>query len=597
MRLAIATLVAALAVVWAGAPVAAAPPKPIPLHSGWEVRPADGGTWQPARVPSSFHPLARAEDVAGERRVYRLRFEAPDVEGYGWAVRFEQVRRRATVSLNGRRIGGSVDPYGAFEVPARGLRPGRPNRLEVLVDSRRDPRFPEGWWNWGGIVRPVTLVPVGAARIRDLGLMPDVHCSGPARDCEASLLLDGVLDPLPGAAAGVDARPRLTVALRSPAGRLTRRSFDIEGSRAGRRRVRVQFAVPAPRLWSPERPRLYRARVALSYGGRVVQVERRRIGLRSVDVRGGMLLLNNRPVQLRGASIHEDFPGRGPALGPRQMDTIVRELTELGANVTRAHYPLDERLLRRLDAAGIMVYNQAPIWQRDRNRKLRRSIDRRRAVDQVRRAVISARSHPSTIVHSVANELAFAPDGRPDTPRFVTAAIAAARDLDPLLPVAIDLKTRTWLERQETYAQADVIGINQYFGWYPWNPDFADLEPFLARMRAHYPEQALVMTEFGAEGRPDMAGAPADVKGSYAFQAEHVARTMDLVDRLPFMSGAIHWTLREFEIWPGWRGGAVPGDGPNDDVRHHKGVLTYHGERKPAWQVLRDRFARTPLYP
>ena len=74
----------------------------------------------------------------------------------------------------------------------------------------------------------------------------------------------------------------------------------------------------------------------------------------------------------------------------------------------------------------------------------------------------------------------------------------------------------------------------------------------------------------------------------------HVARTLDLVDRLPFMNGAIHWTLREFEIYPGWRGGAV--NGPGDNTRHHKGLLTYNGGKKPAWSAVRERFLRTPLY-
>ena len=163
-------------------------------------------------------------------------------------------------------------------------------------------------------------------------------------------------------------------------------------------------------------------------------------------------------------------------------------------------------------------------------------------------------------------------------------------------PGAVDIKTRAYLPRQRTYASFDLIGINQYFGWYPWVEDFNLLEPFLNLMRGYYPGQALVMTEFGAEGRPDMAGSPSTEKGSYAFQASHVARTIDLIDRLPFMSGAIHWTLREFEIYPGWRGGAVLAYGPNDNIRHHKGVLTYEGARKPAWQVLRDRYSRVRLY-
>lgn len=627
MRRAIPVVTTALLLAVLPAAAQAAPPKPIQLRAGWEVRdmlappappqpapppesaPAAArassvlparraqvqSDWRAVRVPSAFEGLARAPQFGGTVKLYRLRFKAPDVAGYAWAFRFEQSRRRTTVSLNGRRIGLSIDPYTPFQVPARGLVPGQVNTLEVLVDSRKDPRLPEGWWNWGGIVRPVSMVPIGRTHIRDLGLMPYVDCEGPATGCSASLLADGVLEKLPRDRG--EPQPQLTIRLKAPSGRVTRRTITLRGSRNGRRRAKVQIGVPAPELWAPDRPQLYDARVSLAYRGRVVQLERRRIGFRSVTVEDGALLLNNRPINLRGASIHEDAPGRGAALSGYDMDTIVRELKELGANVTRSHYVLSEGLLRRFDRAGIMVYNQAPVWQRDHGANLlRRRIDRVRAIAQVKRTVIAARSHPSVIVHSVGNELTFTPDRRPAGRLFMTGAAKAARDLDPMLPIAIDIKTRPVLPRQRTYEQFDLIGINQYFGWYPWVEDFAQLEPFLRQMRLNYPEQALVMTEFGAEGRPDMAGSPATVKGSYGFQAAHVARTIDLVDRLPFLSGAIHWTLREFEIFPDWRGGAVNGEGPNDNIRHHKGVLTYTGQRKPAWQALRDRFARTPLY-
>ena len=91
-----------------------------------------------------------------------------------------------------------------------------------------------------------------------------------------------------------------------------------------------------------------------------------------------------------------------------------------------------------------------------------------------------------------------------------------------------------------------------------------------------------------------MANRPITEKGSYAFQRMHVERTLAVVERSPFLSGAIHWTLREFEIFPGWSGGAPLG--PGDNTRHYKGVLSYTGARKPAWNALHDEFARTPLY-
>ena len=623
------------------------PPKPISLGNGWEIRDAgaappapqppppdeseegqenspvrkirprasqDVGPWEPVRVPGVFDPDAEPALFGGTVKQYRLRFRAPNAAGFSWAFRFEQVRRRATVYLNGRRLGVNADPYTPFEKKAVGLRPGRMNELVVTVDSRKNPRLAEGWWNWGGITRPVKLVPRGRVNLGDLGLLSDVTCRGAGTDCRANLLVDGILSKLPKEARRREPAPRdrrgrrtgpgrvlpppqpeLTVRLRSPTGRVTQQTLPLLGTRGARRRISLSMPVPRPQLWSPGRPDLYDARVQLKYKDRVEQAVRMKIGLRSVTVKRGLLYLNNRRVNLRGASIHEDYPGRGAALTAANMDTTVRELKELGANVTRAHYVLSEAMLRRLDRAGIMVWNQAPVWQRDRRPSLLDAPrDQAYAVNQVDHTVLAARNHPSVITHSVANELTFTPDRKPGTRRFLLAAEKRARDLDPTLPIAIDIKGRPYYGEQLTYGRFDVIGINQYFGWYEWVSDFNLLEPFLQEMRDHYPENALVMTEFGAEGRPDMADAPADEKGSYAFQTRHVAATMDVVDRQPFLSGAIHWTLREFEIFPGWRGGAVRGTGRN--TRHHKGVLTYTGERKPAWYALRDSFRRVPLY-
>ena len=64
------------------------------------------------------------------------------------------------------------------------------------------------------------------------------------------------------------------------------------------------------------------------------------------------------------------MPGEGAALTSAGMDRIVADLKELGANVTRAHYLMNERLLARFDRAGILVWNQAPIWQRDHGANL-----------------------------------------------------------------------------------------------------------------------------------------------------------------------------------------------------------------------------------
>jgi beta-galactosidase/beta-glucuronidase len=564
------------------------------LPSGTRVAQAPPA-WTAVNVPSVFNTRAVASEYAGSVRRYRVRFTGPPTpRGFRWLVHFESVRRGATVFLNGRRLGKNSDPYTPFTFEARGLRPGRSNQLLVIVDSRKDPRLPEGWWNWGGIVRPVSLIPAGRAHLHDLGTLSRVKCSGPARGCRAELLVDGILEK-----AGIDAlTPSLEVNLRSPSGRMIRRVFRLPRQRADRRRVTVSLRVPAPQLWRPEDPKLYSAELTLRDRGAVQQVERRRVGLRSVEVKRGRLFLNNREIKLAGASIHEDMPGSGAALSAADIDRIVADLEEVGANVTRAHYVLNDRLLSRLDRAGIMVWNQAPIWQRDRQDNiLREPLQRKRAYETVRRTVIAARSHPSVITHSVANELWSRPDARPGvTRRYLETAQEYARELDPTLPISVDINGRPYHPEQFTYHAFDMLGINQYFGWYSWVSDFSLLPLFLQEMRDLYPRHALVMTEFGAEARPELADAPADQKGSYAFQSLHFDRTLDVADTAP-ISGAIYWTLREFEIFPGWSGGAGRRPPPyQPNTRHQKGLLTYEGDKKRAWFRARERFSATPLY-
>jgi beta-glucuronidase len=540
-------------------------------------------------VPSVFDPRALPDLYPGTVKRYKLRFRGPVTpKGFRWLISFGEVRRSAKVILNGHVIGRNNDPYTPFAFEARGLRPKRMNTLVVAVDNRKDPRLPEGWWNWGGIVRAVKLVPLGRAYLSGLGMMSQVHCRKPARSCKASLLLDARLQRR----MAKTIKPALVVRLRSPRGRVIQKTFKLPRQRSHDRHLQLKLKIPAPELWSPAHPRLYKTRLTLWNNGRVEQRIRDHVGLRAVTVKRGHLYLNNRPLQLRGAAIHEDMPGDGAALSRDDINRIVGDLKDLGANVTRAHYLLDERLLDRFDREGIMVWNEAPVWQRDT--LLRYPSQRKRAWLTVRRTVKAARSHPSVITHSVANELAFSPDAHPTTARYLTVAAKYARQLDPTLPISLDIKTRTTLTEEFAYRSFDMIGLNQYFGWYSWVPNFDDLEPFISQMHDYYPSKALVMTEFGAEGVPEFANFPADKKGGYLFQADHAGRTLNVVDRSPYLSGAIYWTLREFEIYPGWGGGAPRPTRRN--TRHHKGLITYHGVKKPAWNVVHEHFARTPLY-
>jgi hypothetical protein len=551
------------------------------------------GSYVPTRIPSVFDPIAKRAAYSGTVRRYKVRFRGPRTpRGFRWLLRFEGVRRNAGVLLNGKRIGRSKTPYVPFEVEAKGLRPNRMNELVVIVDNRKERQLPEGWWNWGGIVRPVRLIPAGRAHLKDLGVMSKVRCRGPATACSAKFLVDGNMQKLGGK--GV-IKPTVEAYFRSPSGRVTRRNVRLRTQ--GRRNKKLQFSVNvrAPQLWKPEDPRLYRAIIKVRLGKTVVQRVSMRTGLRQVSVVNGRLALNNRAIDMRGTSIHEDLPGTGTALTEAGMNRIVADLKAVGANVTRTHYSLNERLLQKLDRAGILVWNEAPIWQRDR--LLGRQLDRAKAYRQVEGSVIAARSHPSVITHSVANELVHFPDESTTTSLFLRRGSQRARKLDPTLPISVAIKTGPRIGPQQVYSKYfDIIGLNEYFGWYGRAPDFATLPDYLNYMRSTFPRQALVVTEFGAEARPENANDPVTKKGSYAFQSRFIREHLDVHDTTPFLSGSLYWTLREFEIFPGWTGGAGARDPRFPTTRHNKGLMTYDGVLKPAWFIARDRFRARPLY-
>jgi beta-glucuronidase len=360
----------------------------------------------------------------------------------------------------------------------------------------------------------------------------------------------------------------------------------------------VRFSVPLAEpveTWSPDRPSLYQATVETMGGGILDQTDRLAVGMRKVENRGGLLYLNGRQINLRGASIEEDAPGRGPALTAADQQRVVDELKAVHANITRSQYPLGQGLLSRLDRAGILVWTQAPIYHRDD--LLHTPAQREFALNTLRGSILATRSHASILTQSIANELTPTPDTTPGTKAYIDAAAKIVRQLDPGMPVAIDVLSYPNFPAQQTYKQFDLLGISNYYGWYTGKAghstaDLGGLVPFLRLTHERYPDQALVMSEFGAEAT--FAG-PASEKQTYAFQTDYLKQTLAVAATLPFLNGAIYWTLREFAVKPDWNGGP-PRPGITHTSIHHKGLITYSGAEKPAFRVAAELFGQTPLY-
>ncbi|MEX2195379.1 MAG: glycoside hydrolase family 2 TIM barrel-domain containing protein [Thermoleophilaceae bacterium] len=537
--------------------------------------------WTNVSVPNAWNATDLSDDSQrGTVGWYRKDFRLPrGARPAAWAFRFESVNYRARVFLNGREMGRHEGGYVPFEVPARAIRRRGVNRLVVRVDNRRtsndlppgrdqaNGRPGGGWWNYGGLLREVYLRRIERVDLAELFARPVLPC----RRCAATVVVRGVLRN-PGR------RPQ-RARLRVTVGGLRGASPAVRIPGRGSREVQARIRIPDPRLWEPGDPELYKLRARVQVGRRSGGSWSAHVGVRSLRVdSGGRMRLNGRPVQLRGASMHEDHPALGAALGSAERRFNVSLLQDLGATVTRAHYPLHPETYEMLDRSGILVWNQVPFYQL-RNDAMRRRAVRDKGLRMLEAMIRRDRNHPSVFVWSVANELPTRISA--GQRRYLQASAALVRRLDPSRLSGIDFAGYPTATPSVAYRDFDALGVNSYFGWYP-GPSGQIVErdllsPYIDQLHEHYPTEALFVTEFGAEANRE---GPIDERGTFAFQQEFMQFHVSTYDSNPHVNGAIAWILRDFRVRPDWDGGNPLPEPPVN----FKGLVTMDGQRKPAFE-------------
>ena len=476
---------------------------------------------------------------------------------------FDAVNYHATVWLDGEKIGeheGGFTPF-AIDVTDR-LTPGD-HAVTICADSRHHreavPTDYTDWQNYGGVTRSVWLASVPATRIDDYV----VRLVG--ERVEVGVTLVG-----PGAG-------NAPVAVTFGKLRL-RGTSDASGQ--------VTLSARRPRamtLWSPEAPVLHTIEVRTADD---VLVDR--VGLRSVAVDGQQILLNGAPVWLRGISLHEEPIG---PVGTRRMSEadarrLLTEAKALGCNFVRlAHYPHSEVTLRLADELGLLVWAEVPVyWEHIAYGSAHTlALATSMLTDMIRRD----RNRASIILWSVANET---PVEEART-RFLRALIAEARALDPTRLITAALNKNVDVggaaEGQSHFvvedplgADLDVIAVNQYEAWYSSRrPDQLDQVRFSSKFA-----KPLIFSEFGADARHGTRG-PREELWTEEYQAWLFEETLKLVDRTPGCAGISPWLLKDFRSPRRWHG-------KHQQYWNRKGLIAETGERKLAWRVLHDYYAR-----
>jgi beta-glucuronidase len=485
---------------------------------------------------------------------YKRDFDITILPGHRIFVWFGAANYRAMVFLNGVKVGeheGGFTPF-QFEITAV-VRP-KGNALVVKVDDQRRqdyiPTVMTDWWNYGGLTRSVRVIDVPGTFVQDYSIQLE---KGSQTRVAGWVRLNG-------------ADRGQKVMVRIPEAGIAQ-TFTPDASGL----ARVAFDARLD-LWSPERPKLYDVTVDAG-ADRVTD----RIGFRTIEARGRSLLLNGKPVFLRGASIHAEAPFRaGRVYSEADARTLFQWAKEVDCNFVRLpHYPHDEVMTRLADELGLLVWSEIPVywtisWESPEVLG--------KAEQQLAEMISRDKNRASVILWSVANE----------TPRgdarlkFLTTLVERARSLDSTRLITAALEThyadpRTIVVEDPLGKFLDVVSCNEYIGWYDGLPEKIDTITW----QTPY-EKPFIISEFGADAQAGRHGDDLE-RFTEEYQANVYRRQVAMFRRIPFLNGTIAWVLVDFRSPRRPLAGIL-------DYYNRKGLFSDRGERKPGFYILRDYY-------
>ena len=473
---------------------------------------------------------------------------------------FGAVNYDAHVYVNGQKAGHHVGGFTPFNFDVTGLLHDGENTVIVKVDNKRHaedvPTQIFDWWNYGGITRDVLLVSVEPTYIENYSLQLNKAIKGKKRTLDFSLHLNQK-----------EAGREVTLTIPELKQKHTFVT-DADGQ------VCAQLTVSGSqlKLWSPESPKLYK--VEMSLGDETLTDE---IGFRTIETRDKQILLNGKPIFLKGISIHEEKPnGGGRANSTEDAHTLLSWAKELGCNYVRlAHYPHNEYAVREAERMGILVWSEIPVyWTIAWTNPDTYQNAERQLTDMISRD----QNRANIIIWSIANETPHSAE----RDQFLSRLAKHARQLDPtrLISMAMEVTSASNYHNilhDNMSDYVDVVSFNQYIGWYR---DVNDA----AKMTWEIPyNKPVIISEFGGGAKYGLHGQK-NQRWTEEFQENLYRENCAMLDKIDGLAGTTPWILKDFRSPRRVLTGI-------QDYYNRKGVFSDKGEKKLAFHVLKEWYA------
>ncbi len=482
---------------------------------------------------------------------YRRKLHVDDsMRGKRLFLQFDGAAHIATVYINGFELGTHRCGYTGFRYEITDhVRFDADNELTVKLDSTENPEIPPfgfviDYLTFGGIYRDVWLDVRGETIVSDLF-------------AETPDLTHAVLNvELNGDTTGC----RLSAAILDEAGNTLSTAYCK--AEDGTIPMEVKEAVP----WEPGKGMIYQATVSVTRQDEVIDSKTVSFGFRTIALTENEILINGKPVFLRGLNRHQSFPYIGYAATESLQREDARILDEeLAVNAVRTcHYPQSHYFLDECDRRGLLVFTEIPGWQH----LSKEENWREQCVQNVKEMILQYRNHPSIILWGVrVNESL-------DDDELYTRTNAVAHDLD---------KTRftsgvRYLEK--SHLLEDVYAFNDF--------SHNGVTPGAKPKKAVSPDIKKPMLISEANGHM----YPTKSYDSWAHRQEHAlrhARVMNQAITDGTHAGVFQWTMFDYPTHKDFGSGdRICYHGVMDSFRNPKlaaAVYASQGEKSPVLEI------------
>ena len=497
------------------------------INQGWDF--TKDGITQKLSLPHTWNGL---DGQGAEETYYRGRcvYERviPSFEGRVY-LEINGANTVCEVFINGVYIGSHENGYSMFRFEITDFINSDMNVIRIIVDnSENEYLYPQmaDFTFYGGIYRDVNIISdVDRSHFSLLDMSRSGIYITPKADGRVF-----VKSYVEGSSKGLTKEFIITDAQGNEVAK-TSADADTEA---------VKLLIEEPVLWNGmKNPYLYTMTARLLRDGEVIDEVSERFGLREFyfDSEKGFFL-NGEHLKLKGVSRHQDREDIGNALTAAEHKEDIEIIKEVGANSIRlAHYQHDEKFYKMCDEEGFLVWAEIPVISKFSKKK------QDQAKFMLEELIRQNYNHPSIYCWSVENEISIA-GAASGLISGISELNNIAHCLDSTRPTACAQVTFCPISSKLNEI-TDILGYNQYFGWYVQTVD--GIDKWLDDFHEKKPNIKLCISEYGAEGITTLHSAQ-PVQGDYSeeYQAYYHEHYIKALTEREWLWGSYVWNMFDF---------------------------------------------------